>query len=164
MGFRFLGWSGDLQGTGLSQNLIMNGNKTVRAIFEKLRYEVVTNQASGGAISGGGTFEYGSVANLQATPESGYSFIGWGDDASGESNPLSLLVDGNKTVTAFFELSTYNLTIPVSTGGTVSGGGSFQHGMVANLLAQPAEGYAFIRWLGDSNGSEKSACPYYAWQ
>lgn len=41
-----------------------------------------------------------STVQLTATPDPGYSFIGWIGDASGNANPYSLLMDGHKTVTA----------------------------------------------------------------
>jgi len=41
-----------------------------------------------------------STVQLTATPDPGYSFIGWSGDASGSANPYNLLMNGHKIVTA----------------------------------------------------------------
>ena len=58
-----------------------------------------------GTVSGAGDYAHGTTATLTATAASGYSFTGWTGNASGTINPLSLLIDGNKTVGANFILS-----------------------------------------------------------
>jgi uncharacterized repeat protein (TIGR02543 family) len=63
--------------------------------------------SSGGVVTGG-SFEYtgnlahGTNATLTATPATGYVFSGWSGNASGTDNPLTLLMNGNKTVGAAF--------------------------------------------------------------
>jgi uncharacterized repeat protein (TIGR02543 family) len=63
---------------------------------------------SNGGIVTGGSFEYtgnlahGTNATLTATPATGYVFSGWSGNATGTSNPLTLLMNGNKTVGASF--------------------------------------------------------------
>ncbi|GAB4458698.1 MAG: hypothetical protein Kow0070_12700 [Anaerolineales bacterium] len=42
----------------------------------------------------------GTVIQLTAVPVTGYVFSSWSGDAGGTTNPLSLAMDGNKTVTA----------------------------------------------------------------
>ncbi len=49
-----------------------------------------------------GTYQSGTNVELTATPNSGWVFSGWSGDASGSTNPLSVTMDGNKTVTATF--------------------------------------------------------------
>ncbi len=44
----------------------------------------------------------GESVTLTATPNSGYSFSHWTGDASGGTNPITLTMNGNKTVTANF--------------------------------------------------------------
>jgi uncharacterized repeat protein (TIGR02543 family) len=63
---------------------------------------------SNGGIVTGGSFEYtgnlahGTNATLTATPATGYVFSGWIGDASGTNNPLTLLMNADKTVEATF--------------------------------------------------------------
>ena len=42
---------------------------------------------------------------LTAVPASGYVFSGWGGDASGTTNPLTVTMNANKSITATFTLS-----------------------------------------------------------
>jgi hypothetical protein len=55
-----------------------------------------------GAVTGAGTYEAGTEATLTASPEPGYLFASWTGNASGNSNPLSLVMDRNRTVEAVF--------------------------------------------------------------
>jgi hypothetical protein len=51
------------------------------------------------------TFEQGTNVILTATPNQGYKFTNWSQDASGSSNPLTLAMTSDKTVTANFTKS-----------------------------------------------------------
>jgi hypothetical protein len=58
--------------------------------------------ATGGGFNKSGTLAHGTNAALTATPLSGYLFGSWSGDASGSANPLTLLMDADKTVGATF--------------------------------------------------------------
>ncbi|NOS70349.1 MAG: hypothetical protein HOP33_10505 [Verrucomicrobia bacterium] len=45
-----------------------------------------------------------SIVTLTATPNAGWAFMGWSDDASGTSNPLNVMMTTNNTITANFGL------------------------------------------------------------
>ncbi|MDW7690875.1 T9SS type A sorting domain-containing protein [Flammeovirgaceae bacterium SG7u.111] len=66
------------------------------------QYTVSASSNGNGSVSGGGTFDEGSVISLTAIPNSGYQFVGWSGNASGTSNPLSVTVNGNKSIAATF--------------------------------------------------------------
>lgn len=66
----------------------------------------LTTSAVHGTITGGGSYGATSSATLTATPDSGYAFSGWTGDASGTTNPLTLVMDANKTVGAAFTQTT----------------------------------------------------------
>ncbi|MCX6879914.1 MAG: hypothetical protein NTW21_39835 [Verrucomicrobia bacterium] len=55
-----------------------------------------------GTVTGGGYYLCNTPATLTATPSPGYLFTGWTGDASGTANPLSVLMDSDKTITANF--------------------------------------------------------------
>ena len=44
----------------------------------------------------------GSIVTLTATPATGYTFTGWSRDLTGTTNPITITMTGNKTVTATF--------------------------------------------------------------
>ena len=49
-----------------------------------------------------GPYSFGDGVLLTAGPGSGWSLRGWSGDLSGSVNPMAILLDGNKTVTATF--------------------------------------------------------------
>jgi uncharacterized repeat protein (TIGR02543 family) len=55
-----------------------------------------------GTVAGAGSYELGVSAELTAIPDPGYVFAGWSGAGSGSGNPLSLLMDGDKSITASF--------------------------------------------------------------
>ena len=63
-----------------------------------------------------GTYFYthNSVASLSATPATGWSFAGWSGGATGTTSPVSVTMDGNKTVTATFVANTPTTTTLLS--------------------------------------------------
>jgi uncharacterized repeat protein (TIGR02543 family) len=113
-GFEFTGWSGDLSGSTSPAALTMNGNKTVTAIFTPLpppQYTLTVDQAGSGNVAlnpAGGTYDENTVVTLTATPALGYQFSAWSGDLTGSTNPATITMSGNKTVTATFTL------VPVS--------------------------------------------------
>ena len=67
---------------------------------------VSTEATAGGYVTGSGIYAKGIPAILTAIPDAGYTFTGWGEDASGSSTTISVDTDAEKTVTATFrELS-----------------------------------------------------------
>ncbi len=48
------------------------------------------------------SYTEGMLLELTAIPDAGYHFDSWEGDATGKSNPLSIIVDGNKTIAANF--------------------------------------------------------------
>ena len=62
----------------------------------------ITNLANG-SVTGAGSYENGATATLTATPDPGYLFTGWSGDASGNTNPLAIVMEGDRTVGASFE-------------------------------------------------------------
>jgi len=55
-----------------------------------------------GTVSSGGYKEIESVQSVQATPNQGYIFTGWSGDSASTNNPLVLVMNTDKAVTANF--------------------------------------------------------------
>ena len=126
----------------------MTGAKTATASFTLNQYELITNTGAGGAVSGAGTYDHGSVASLVATADEGYHLAGWtidGAEVAGGSE-IEVEMTGHVNATASFSLNQYELMTPVVTGGVVEGNGTYDHGSVASLVATTDEGYSFVGW------------------
>jgi hypothetical protein len=126
-GSEFTGWSGDCTGTALCV-LTMTSAKTVTATFTlqgggvdvevniapagpggTVTVELVSETGQAGAANmpvrigqTDDTYPVGTVLRLTATPWLGYSFDGWGGDASGTQNPLEVTVSVAVSITAAF--------------------------------------------------------------
>lgn len=69
------------------------------------------------------TYANGDIVQLTATANAGYTFGSWSGDATGSVNPLTVLMDANKSITANYTLS------------TSSGPGAVNLGTAANFVA-----------------------------
>jgi hypothetical protein len=85
-------------------SLAGNGDVTAARAGGAASYFTVTATATNGSVSGAGSILYasGSTAKLTAAPATGFGFVNWTGDASGSTNPLSLVMNSSKTVTANF--------------------------------------------------------------
>jgi uncharacterized repeat protein (TIGR02543 family) len=63
----------------------------------------IVTPSSGGNC--GDKYYSGTSVNLTATPNSGYIFSGWSGDITGSSNPASVTMDSDKTITANFSIA-----------------------------------------------------------
>ncbi|MBF0099455.1 MAG: DUF1566 domain-containing protein [Desulfobacterales bacterium] len=103
--YSFANWSGDGSGTNAKLTLSMNTNKSVVANCTQKTFTLTVNAANGNVALSPQKIAYNcnETVSLSANPNEGYLFIGWSGDGSGSTNPLSLVMDKNKTVTAQFE-------------------------------------------------------------
>ena len=67
---------------------------------------LVANALENGSITFTETHKLGSDTTLTAVPALGYVFTGWSADLEGQTNPLSLEVDSDKTIGATFARDT----------------------------------------------------------
>jgi len=104
----------------------------------------------------------GDSVALTANPSSGWTFDHWEGDLSGSAKSQSLVMNGNKSVTAHFtQPCSYSLTTAVSPSGkgTVSKSPSksvYCSDDSVTLTANPSSGWTFDHWEGDLSGSAKS--------
>jgi hypothetical protein len=102
------------------------------------------------------TYAYGTVVQLTAIANSGWAFSSWSGDLSGSTNPTSITMNGNKSVTAHFSQNQYTLTITLDGSGSVTKNpnqSTYTYGQVVILTAVPSAGWAFSSWSGDLSGS-----------
>ena len=111
-----------------------------------------------GQVSGDGNFTHGSNASISAIADVGYIFRGWTGVGVNDQNATATTVSmtQNRTVTALFDLKNYFLNLDSNTGGSVFGGGNYNHGEVVTITASPDSGYQFENWNGDIDGNLSS--------
>ena len=71
-------------------------------VSSEVEYIVSVITGTGGSASGGGSYQQGTELALNASPELGYSFIGWTGDLTSADNPLVLKASSNLSLTATF--------------------------------------------------------------
>ncbi len=162
-GYTFNGWtrsgSGSLSGTTYTFGA---GAGTVTASWSIITYTITvkSNNSSGGTVSGGGTINYGSSTTLTATPKEGYDFLGWKKDSSSSyvyTNPSYTIsnIKANATYTAYFQIKTFSVSASAgNSGGTVTGGGTYNWGTTATITATPLSGYILDYWT--VNGTKQT--------
>jgi hypothetical protein len=142
--YQFLNWTGDgVTGANASTTTVtMDQDRNLTANFSLLQPILTLTSESGGSVSGGGTYSYGEMVTIVATPDSGFRFLDWNGsrvaNSSSATTTITLIADSNLTAT--FE------AIPASLAGMVD-----PHEMVrrmgrginlGNVLSAPEEG----RW------------------
>ncbi len=158
-GYTFDHWN---DGSNVNPRTVtVSGNMSFTAYFNHNSYTITVsaNPASGGSVSGGGSYYYGDYATLTASAYSGYEFVGWSDGSS--QNPHQVLVTGNATYTATFSevgATYYTVSGYVSpTGaGTVSGTGTYPAGASVTLTATANSGYTFDHWNDGSTTNPRT--------
>lgn len=116
-GYVFSGWAGDLSGTSNPATITMDANKVVIANFTTsggggggggtTNYTLTVNvlPLGAGAVSlnpAGGIYAAGTTVTLTATANTGYVFSNWSGDLTGTTNPATITMNANKSVTAVF--------------------------------------------------------------
>jgi len=74
-----------------------------------VQYVLTISAGTGGKTypeSGTHTYNDGTQVYIIATPDSGYEFSGWTGDVSGTTNPITITMDSDKSVTATFSVKT----------------------------------------------------------
>jgi uncharacterized repeat protein (TIGR02543 family) len=90
-------------------NVLINGGNNYGVlvagaeIYDPGTFTITLDSSFNGSITGNATHYFlNTTATLTATSAPGYIFTGWAGDAAGTVNPLTLLMDADKTVGANF--------------------------------------------------------------
>jgi hypothetical protein len=107
-GYAFVNWTENfaIASTNLSYTFPINANKTLVANFAIKAYNLTVVANNGTVVKNPllGPYNHGVTVTLAATANSGYSFTSWSGDATGTTNPLSVLMNADKVITANFTL------------------------------------------------------------
>lgn len=137
--------------------VLINTDQTVYAVT------TVVNEEAMGTVTGAGDYLAGESATLTATANAGYRFVNWtvGEETETE-NPLTLIVNGNLTVTAnFAALPQYTITATANDAamGSVTGAGTYYEGEEVTLKAIANPGHEFVDW---NNGATEATLTFVA--
>ena len=167
VGYHFVNWTeGETEvSTDAEYTFTVTGERLLFANFELNSYEIAAeaNPAEGGTVDGAGTYNHFEACTLTAVPAEGYTFLNWTENGTEVSTDLAYTfeVEGARTLVAHFELGSYEITATANpaVGGTIDGGGIYNHFEECTLTATPADGYSFVNWTED--GVEVTSMPEY---
>ena len=155
-GYHFVNWtnaSNEELGTNATYNLSnLTGNYTLNANFTYNTYSVTAQSANAtmGSTTGSNTVNYLDTVSLTATANYGYHFVNWteGSTALGSSNPVKVVANDNRTISANFGYNQYTVTAQSAntTMGSVSGTSTVDYLTNVTLTATPETGYHFVQW------------------
>jgi uncharacterized repeat protein (TIGR02543 family) len=168
-GYSFTNWSGALSGTNPTETVTVNGNLNIVANFSAAQYTFTVTSDGNGSVAWTPQkplYGEGETVTVTATPNNGYTFVGWTGDvppADNTDNPLELTITGNTSITAhFIPIVCYTLTTVVSPAdsGTVNvepapncEGSGYVSGTAVTLTATPNAQKRFDQWTGSLTGS-----------
>ncbi len=140
-GWTFTGWTPSLTGNKVT----INGNTTVTANYSQNEYTLTVVSDHGTVTKSPDklTYRYGDVVTLTATPATGWTFGGWSGDLSGSTNPDTITISANKTVTATFSTT----CVPVAGTGFLFAPTSPRVGQPVTFTASVTAGTAPITYM-----------------
>src|SRR5439155_1312934 len=160
-GWHFAGWSGAATGTTNPVSVTMDGDKTVTATFAINTHSLSVTTVGQGSVAKSpdqASYDHGSTVELTASPATGWHFAGWSGAATRTTNPVSVTMDDDKTITATFAINTYNLTVNTVGQGSVAKSpdqASYDEASREQLTATPAAGWHLGGRSGRATGPTK---------
>jgi len=174
-GWKFAGWTSSCVAAGTSPtcSLVADADRSTSAFFvpAAFAFTALTNGAGSVTAEVDGEacdttclagVDNGATVVLTATPADGWAFVGWTSSclSAGSSPTCAVVADGERSTTAMFAKSAFDLTvnkqgagtITASSGGLECGDGctsslaSVTNGDSVTLTATPAEGWKVGSW------------------
>lgn len=159
-------WGGALSGSVTPTQILMDDNKTVTINFTRKQVTLSIDKVGMGTLKVNGTailtpyqniFDSGTVVQIEASPDTSWTFGGWSGGLSGTTSPVSLTMDSNKTLLATFtNVIPYTFTKNTNLIGgtncttcsvTISPSQEIYHyGDVVTLMANASLPWAFSSW------------------
>jgi hypothetical protein len=139
----------------------VTANRALVAKFKPVyTINVTIDPPDTGSIGGDGTYDPGDNAVLRANADNNYSFVNWTENGVVVSNDerFEFTVNANRDLVAHFAPG-YRIDVAADpkSAGFVEGGGVYDFGLPATVIATPKDGYVFLRWTDNGNSVSTSA-------
>ncbi len=170
-GWIFSHWEGDVENENDPvTSITMDDDKTVTAYFDQVEYTLDISVEGEGSVDVDPDKEiyyYGDEVVLTAIPAEDWAFDTWSGDLTGDNSPVTLFIDDNKEVTAWF-VPQVALEINIEGEGTVkvkendteitpeNGIYKVKTGAKLTLEAIAEEDWIFSHWAGPDAGDLES--------
>ena len=155
LGYVFDHWSGDVTGTSDYIEIVMDSSINLTANYLETPVYTLTLNAENGKVDilpKQAEYNKGSLVELLATPDENYNFIGWTGDTVTSSNPITIIMNDNKDITANFEIKpTYTITTSATNGSIILTPSETEYfeGARVYVAAIPDEGFEFRGWTSN---------------
>lgn len=107
-GYTFLNWTenGTVVSMNSSYTFTVNDNRNFIANFSQNAHTITVSAspATGGTVTGSGTFNYGTSITVTATPNADYSFVNWSENGTvvSTNSQFSFTVESDRNLVATF--------------------------------------------------------------
>ena len=156
-GYTFACWkeNGNVVSSSANYPFPVMSNRTLVAHFTALQpneynINVSANPSNGGTVTGGGSYSQDQQCTVTANANEGYTFTNWTENGNVVTTNASytFTVNVNRNLMANFEIKSYMVDVYAnpSDGGSVSGGGTYNHGQSCMVSAEANSGFSFIYW------------------
>ena len=105
----FVEWKGDFSEVENPTQISIDKPKNITAVFEKKQYPLSIEIEGNGSVEEkiikpglANDYNSGTIIQLNAVPENGWSFLKWSGDLLSSKNPIEITVDMAKTIKAEF--------------------------------------------------------------
>ena len=106
-GWEFDSWKGDASGTSNPLVITVDKEKSITASFKRKKFDLTISLQGEGTVTEelvvpSTKYDYESQLKLTAVPSDGWRFYAWSGDVTLTQNPVTITMNGNKSVTAIF--------------------------------------------------------------
>jgi len=104
-GWKFMEWKGDISSNNSSTQITVDTTKEITAVFEKKSFTLNMETSGEGTVSRDPDqqeYEYGTTVEITANSNGDWEFDYWEGDVTGETNPITVTMDADKSIAAVF--------------------------------------------------------------